>query len=118
MRFLLDEDVFPCLKFILEERGHDVRAVSVEPVLAGLSDPDLFELAVREGRAIVTFNRSHYEYLADAARADGRHHPGVITSPQLKGYREFGKAVRWMARLLDRAVEEFLQDKIHRLETF
>ena len=79
MRFLLDENVFPCLKFVLEERGHDVRAVSLDAGLRQLSDEQLFNRAIREGRAVITFNRTHYEHLADEARADGRGHPGVIT---------------------------------------
>jgi len=118
MRFLLDENVFPCLKFVLEERGHDVRAVSIDRAPAGLSDADLFELAVREGRAIITYNRTHYTRLAREARESGRRHPGVVTCPDLKGYKEFGKALTWVTRLLDRAVEEFLQNGVHALESF
>jgi hypothetical protein len=119
VRFLIDENFNPCLKFILDEWGHDARAVALEPALRGLADEVLFGLAVAEKRAIVTFNRSHYVRLAEAARGTGQDHPGLVTCPDRKGYAGFADVVHWMRRMLaGAAVEVSLCNEVRRLESF
>ncbi|MBK5220831.1 MAG: DUF5615 family PIN-like protein [Thermoleophilia bacterium] len=61
MKLLLDEQISGKVADRLQERGHDVIATTAAPSLRGLSDPDLFEVAQRQGRALVTYNRPDFE---------------------------------------------------------
>lgn len=58
MKLLLDEMLSARIAEGLRRRGHDVTAVDEQPDLRGLPDPSLFEVAQREARAIVTYNRA------------------------------------------------------------
>jgi hypothetical protein len=62
----------------LRERRHDVSAAQERPVLRGLADPDVFEHAQREQRAIVTYNRDDFLALDRHYRTQGRAHHGVV----------------------------------------
>ena len=61
MKLLLDEQISGKVAERLRDRGHDVDAVTDDPSLRGLSDPDLFEVAQQQGRAFVTYNRADFE---------------------------------------------------------
>ena len=79
---LLDEDVSRwALLHALRSRGLDVTSI-VELNNESLDDDEVLELAVRNGRVIVTFNvgdfcRLHQEYLSA-----GREHAGIIVVPR------------------------------------
>lgn len=62
----------------LRNRGLDVAAVDEQPELRGMSDPDLFEHAQKDRRAIVTYNREDFLALDRQYRAEGRDHPGIV----------------------------------------
>src|SRR3979411_2362842 len=62
----------------LRHRGHHVVAVSEDPELRGLPEPELFEHCGLELRAIVTYNRDDYIELDRQYRSEGRDHNGVV----------------------------------------
>lgn len=80
MRVLLDEQLSADIAEALRARGHDV--VAVQDVdrrhWRGLVDPELFDLAQSEGRAIVTENVAHFRVCADRAYANSLVHFGLI----------------------------------------
>jgi uncharacterized protein YbjT (DUF2867 family) len=61
VKLLLDEQISGKVADRLRDRGHDVTAATDDPSLRGLSDPDLFEAAQQQGRALVTYNRVDFE---------------------------------------------------------
>lgn len=62
MRLLLDEMLPPSVAGVLNEHGHD--AVSAQGAgLLGAPDQDVFDLAVRDGRTIVTENVADFALL-------------------------------------------------------
>jgi len=78
VKLLLDEMLPASIAGQLRRRGHDVLAVSERAELRGLPDEELFEIAARESRAIVTYNRDDYLELDRRCRSAGREHPGVV----------------------------------------
>ena len=78
MRLLLDERLSPVVAEQLRGGGHDVIAVTELPDLRGLPDPDLFEHAQGDGRAIVTYNRDDFLGLDRQFRHAGRGHCGIV----------------------------------------
>jgi len=62
----------------LRDRGYDVAAVHERPELRGLPDPDLFEHAQEEQRAIVTYNREDFLALDRQYRNEEREHHGIV----------------------------------------
>lgn len=79
MRLLLDEHVSARkIGRRLRDDGHDVRAITDEPDLNGLDDPDVLELASRDGRILITFNDRDFAPLLRGWAESGRHHSGCI----------------------------------------
>lgn len=102
MKILLDEQISGKVAERLRDRGHDVDAVTDDPSLRGLSDPDLFEVAQRQGRALVTYNRADFEPIVrEYAARDRAHHGLVIVHPTRFPSWEFAR--------LAAAIEGFLR---------
>jgi hypothetical protein len=59
-------------------RGHDVEAVEAITRLRGLSDPDLFQEAQGDERAIVTYNREDFLAPDREYRSRGSEHHGIV----------------------------------------
>ena len=78
MKLLLDEMLSAVIAERLRGRGYDVSAVQERSELRGLADPELFEHAQHEQRAIVTYNRDDFLALDREYRTHGRGHQGVI----------------------------------------
>jgi Domain of unknown function (DUF5615) len=78
VRLLLDEMLSARIAEQLRSRGNDASAVDELSDLRGLSDPDLFDHAQREGRAIVTYNREDFLALDREYRGRGRDHCGIV----------------------------------------
>jgi hypothetical protein len=82
VKLLLEEQISGKVVERLRDRGHDVIATTVDPSLRGLSDPDLFEVAQQQGRAVVTYNRADFEAIVrEYAEANREHHGLVIVHP-------------------------------------
>lgn len=102
MRLLLDEQISGKVASRLRERGVDVVAVTDEPALRGLSDPDIFEVAQQQKRAVVTYNRTDFEaIIRDYAAAGREHHGLVIVHP---GRFPSGELVRLAKALSNQAL--------------
>lgn len=68
----------PRVGALLQEKGHNVRALDQEPELEGLADDDVLALATEEERVLVTHNiRDFPEIVRDWMEAQ-RSHTGVI----------------------------------------
>jgi Domain of unknown function (DUF5615) len=88
---LLDEMFSPAIADGLAARGIDCRAVVADTLLRALSDLEIFEAALLEGRVIVTNNVPDFESLRRARDAVGGAVPGLIytsdvTFPRTKAY--------------------------------
>lgn len=88
---LLDEMFSPAIAVELAGRGIDCRAVVADPVLRALSDLEIFQAALTEGRVLVTNNIPDFESLRRAHEAAGSDVPGLIytsdlTFPRTKAY--------------------------------
>ena len=88
---LLDEMFSPAIATDLASRGIDCRGVVADPVLRALSDLEIFQAALAEGRVLVTNNVPDFESLRRAHEAAGNEVPGLIytsdlTFPRTKAY--------------------------------
>lgn len=102
MRALLDEQISGKVAERLRDRGHDVAAATDDPSLRGLSDPDLFAVAQRQGRALVTYNRVDFEPIIREYAAENREHHGlVIVHPTRFPSREFTRVTAALGALLE-----------------
>jgi hypothetical protein len=82
VKLLLNEQISGKVAERLRDRGHDVIATTADPSLRGLSDPDLFEIAQRQGRVVVTYNRADFEAIVrEYTEARREHHGLVIVHP-------------------------------------
>ena len=100
---LLDEMFSPAIADGLAARGIDCRAVVADALLRALSDLEIFETALLEGRVIVTNNVPDFESLRRARDAAGGAIPGLtytsdVTFPRTKAY-----VARLVAALADAA---------------
>jgi len=100
---LLDEMFSPVIAADLTARGIDCRAVVADPVLRALSDLEIFQAAVGEGRVIVTNNVPDFESLRRAHEAAGNEVPGLIYTSDLTFPRTKAYASRLAAALADAA---------------
>lgn len=78
MKLLLDEQISGKVAERLGAQGHDVVAAAADPALRGLSDPDLFEVAQAQERAVATYNRPDFEALVREYADVGRVHYGLV----------------------------------------
>lgn len=102
MKLLLDEQISDKVAERLRRQGHDVVAVTAAPALRGLSDPDLFEIAQAQGRAVVTYNRADFEPIIRGCAEANREHQGlVIVHPTRFPNWEFGRLAKALAALMD-----------------
>lgn len=101
MKLLLDEQISGKVAERLRDRGHDVIAATDDAGLRGLSDPDLFEVAQRQGRTVVTYNRVDFEPIIRVfAQANREHHGLVIVHPRRFPSREFARMTSAIEGLL------------------
>jgi hypothetical protein len=88
---LLDEMFSPAIADELVSRGIDCRAVVADVLLRALSDLEIFETALLEGRVVVTNNVPDFESLRRAREAVEGDVPGLIytsdlTFPRTRAY--------------------------------
>jgi predicted nuclease of predicted toxin-antitoxin system len=84
VRALLDEHLSPQIAVPLREAGYDVEAVADRDDLVARSDRIIFDVACREGRAVVTNNIKDFRPLAAEWLAQGRVHAGLILLPSTR----------------------------------
>jgi len=108
-----DEDVYAQLAPALCKQGVDAESV-LEAKRLGLEDHEQLDYAVHTQRAILTFNRQHYEELAVEYFLKDKKHYGIIISPQYK-FKELFR--RLLLLLKDRDANE-LENQIVYLQSF
>ena len=96
---LLDEMFSPAIADDLTARGIDCRAVVADALLRALSDLEIFETALLEGRVIVTNNVPDFESLRRAREAAGGEIPGLIYTSDLAFPRTKAYLTRLVAAL-------------------
>lgn len=102
MKLLLDEQISGKVAERLRGRGHNALAVTAEPALRGLGDPDLFEVAQRQERAVVTYNRADFEaIIREYAAANREHHGLVIVHPVRFPSQELSRLATALAAFID-----------------
>ena len=106
-----DEDIYGEFAEALRKRGVDAES-TVEAKNLGLEDHEQLAYAVTQKRAILTFNREHYERLAVEYFLNDREHYGIIISPQY----EFGELLRRMLKLLKSVAADELRNQIKYLQ--
>jgi predicted nuclease of predicted toxin-antitoxin system len=100
VKLLLDEQISGKVAERLRQQGCDVTAVAAEVALRGLTDPDVFELAQAQRRAVVTYNRADFEAIVRECAANEREHYGlVIVHPVRFPSRDFTRLVRALVAL-------------------
>ncbi len=88
---LLDEMFSPAIAVELTARGIDCTAVVADALLRAQSDLEIFNVALLEGRIVVTNNVPDFESLRRAREASGGEVPGLVytsdlTFPRTKAY--------------------------------
>jgi predicted nuclease of predicted toxin-antitoxin system len=102
VKLLLDEQISGKVGERLRGRGHDALAVTADPTLRGLSDPDLFEAAQRQKRVVVTYNRADFEAIIREYAAANREHHGLgIVHPVRFPNQEFSRLATALAAFMD-----------------
>jgi Domain of unknown function (DUF5615) len=84
VRAILDEQLSRQIAALLRKAGYDVEAVADRADLVGRSDRIVFEVACREGRAVVTNNNKDVRPLAAEFLAQGRVHSGLVLLPSAR----------------------------------
>lgn len=79
MKLLLDEMLSAVIAGHLRARGYDVEAINGRPLLEGLSDSEVLDVARAEHRAVVTNNVVDYRRLHhEAITPGGLGHFGMV----------------------------------------
>ena len=79
VKLYLDEDISNLIAIILRSRGYDV--VSAHEVgMRGKEDKEQLDYAIKNKRALVTFNARHFAPLTEQYYQDGIEHFGIIVS--------------------------------------
>ena len=95
----------------LEKMGHDVRGVDQEKELEGLPDDMLFELAVSEGRILVSQNVKNFLQIV-GRRAPERSHPGLILIPYPIRLGNFGAIIWRLQEMLSSISQQNWVDRV------
>jgi hypothetical protein len=102
VKLLLDEQISGKVAERLRDRGHEVTAATDDASRRGLSDPDLFEVAQQQARALVTYNRVDFEpIIREYAQMDREHHGLVIVHPTRFPSWEFARMAAALEGLLN-----------------
>lgn len=113
IRFLLDAHISGrVVGRALQEAGHDVYALDSEKELEGLLDPDVLELAISEGRILVTANVSDFVALLTGLGASGRSHPGCICVPSTIRNEEFGTIISGVRTMVEGTSQQEWIDRV------
>jgi predicted nuclease of predicted toxin-antitoxin system len=81
----------------LRQAGHDVLALDDDLTLKQLPDADVLDLAIEQGRIVITANIRDFARLARSRAEAGQAHPGTVLIPV--GSMAFGVVLRGLARL-------------------
>ena len=109
MKLLLDEMWTHVIAEQLRRRGHDVIAVVELTDQAGKSDREIFMIAQREQRVIVTDNEDDFCPIVATELSRGHSHVGMIYTTHRRYSRHdaaiIGRMVNGLMKLLDEDVD-------------
>jgi predicted nuclease of predicted toxin-antitoxin system len=112
-RLLLDEHLSGrAIGKALEEHSHDVRAISGDKSLEGLEDDAVLDLAISEGRILVTANVSDFIPLLTRLAEAGKSHTGCLLIPNSFRNEDFGAIVSAIERQLGEVPQEAWKDHV------
>ena len=95
----------------LERMGHDVRAVDQEKELERLPDEQLFELAVSDGRILVTHNVGDFLRILKE-RAPEKSHAGLVLIPSSITLNVFGAIISGIHETVSDLSQEEWVDRV------
>lgn len=96
IKLYLDEDVDRLLARVLRDRNHDCVSTQ-EAGNRGTSDSEQLAFAVKQDRAILTFNIRDFVRLAQEYAASGRRHRGIVVSDHLPFHDLLRRALSMLA---------------------
>jgi predicted nuclease of predicted toxin-antitoxin system len=103
----IDEDVHEGLAAALRRKGID--AVNAhECGRKEAKDAEQLAFAISQQRALLTFNVTDFEVLADEYFWQGKQHYGIIVSPQ----RSLRETLRRLVSLIEKFTREFLINQL------
>lgn len=97
-KLLLDESVNDPKYFPLLKQYHDIKHISIDYHLAGISDQEVYNLGIKEQRIIVTHNTKDFMKLAKDSKT------GVIALKQTMNNKD--KDIRLVALLRKKSSSE------------
>ena len=106
MKLLLDEMWSPVIVEQLRLRGHDVVAVVERPDLRRLPDAELFTIAQRESRVIITENSDDFCPIANEERLRGGTFCGLVLTHDRQFSRHDPRIIGRMVTALDRLLTD------------
>lgn len=113
MRLLLDAHVSGrTVGRALADGGHDARALDSEAELEGLADPEVLELAVAEGRVLVTANIRDFEPLLREWAEEARSHAGVLLIPPSIRNEHFGVLISGVEKAIKGTGQDGWVDRV------
>jgi len=95
----------------LGEMGHDVRAVDQEKELERLPDEQLFELAVSDGRVLVTHNAGDFARIVQQ-RPPEKSHAGLVLIPRSVKLNDFGTIISGLRETISGLSQEDWVDRV------
>jgi uncharacterized protein with PIN domain len=102
VKLLLDEHFSDKVARRLRGLGHDVVAVTAEAEQRGLGDLEVFEMAQRQARAVVTRDREDYEELIRECIDAGRTHHGLVLVDSRRFHgRDFARLIAALSALIE-----------------
>jgi predicted nuclease of predicted toxin-antitoxin system len=104
VKALVDEQLSPRIALLLRQAGYDVGAVAERNDLPGSSDRVVLEVALTEGRAVITNTVKDFRPLAAERLAQGRTHAGLILLPSKR------TRTRAAVAMLAGAIEKVMHD--------
>ncbi len=117
MRILLDAHVSGrTVGKALTDSGHDVRALDSQIELEGLSDPEVLDLATREGRVLLTANIRDFAPLLREWAGEGRTHSGVILIPSSVRNEAFRVLISGVEKTLSGTTQDEWVDRVEWLQ--
>jgi hypothetical protein len=101
VKFYLDENVSPKIAEIMRKLGID--AVSAHDAnMVGAADEEQLDIAARQGRCLVTYNRDDFIELSKMYLDADRAHTGVIIVPYTFRGNEFKQLAKALAAFASR----------------
>lgn len=109
---MLDAQVSgPRVGTALGEMDHDVRAVDQEKELERLPDESLFELAVSDGRILVTHNAGDFARIVQQ-RPPEKSHAGLVLIPRSVKLNDFGTMISGIQETISGLSQEDWVDRV------